>query len=297
MENLLLPLKTEFAEGDKPNIGSAVISPCYHGYGTTLGNALRRVLLSSLPGAAVEAFKIKGIQHEFSAVEGVKEDAVEIMLNLKQLVVKVFTDEPQILRLSKKGPGAVTAADLEKNSNVEIVNKDLILATLTSNKTFEADIIVGQGRGYKTAEEKDRKNYDLGAIVIDSVYTPIKDVGYRVEYTRVGDITDYEKLTLNIETDGTITPREATRQATQILIDHFNIILDAAGVAGGSAAIGEALEAASAVEEEAPAAALPPYQGGAEGVAKGIAEEVAVETKKKADETTKKPAKRKKKSA
>ena len=226
MENLLLPFKIEFNEGATPNTGSVSISPCYHGYGTTLGNAYRRVLLSSLPGAAVEAFKIKGVQHEFSTMEGVKEDITEIMLNLKQLVVKVYSDEPVILNLIKKGSGAVTAKDIEKNSNVEVINKDLVIANVTGAKnTLEMEITVGRGRGFKPVEQKDRKNYDLGTIVVDSIYTPVKDVGYRVEYTRVGDITNYEKLTLNIETNGTISVFNTMEQANQILMDHFTIIM------------------------------------------------------------------------
>lgn len=228
MENLLLPSKIEFEAGSEPNVGTMVITPCYHGYGTTLGNSLRRVLLSSLPGAAVEAFKIRGVQHEFSTVEGVKEDVVEIMLNLKQLAVKVYSDDPVILTLSKKGPGPVTAKDIAPDANVEIINKNLVIANLTSNRTLEMEITVGRGRGYRTVEEKDRKNYDLGTIVSDSIYSPIKDVGYHVEYTRVGDITNFEKLVLKIETNGTITPREAILQSTQILMDHFAIILDGA---------------------------------------------------------------------
>jgi len=225
MDKILLPSKVEFEEGTHPNQATVIISPCYHGYGTTLGNSLRRVLLSSLPGAAVEAFKIKGVQHEFSTVEGVKEDVVEIMLNLKQLAVKVFGDEPVTLTLTKKGAGPIKASDIEKNSGVEVINKDLIIAHSTGNKTFEMEIIVGRGRGFKPVEEKNRQNYDLGTIVIDSIYTPIKDVGYKVEYTRVGDITNFEKLFLNIETNGTITPRAALSAATEILMDHFTIVL------------------------------------------------------------------------
>jgi DNA-directed RNA polymerase subunit alpha len=228
MENLLLPSKIEFTESDNPRVGIVTISPCYYGYGTTLGNAIRRVLLSSLPGAAVEAFKINGVQHEFTTIEGVKEDVVEIMLNIKQLIVNVYSDEPVTLNLSKKGPGAVTGADFEKNSSVEIVNKDQIICNLTSNKPFELEITVGRGRGFKTSEQKDRAGYDLGTIIIDSIYTPIKDVGYSVEYTRVGDVTNYEKLILTIETNGTVSPRDAVYQAVQILMDHFSIVLDGA---------------------------------------------------------------------
>lgn len=231
MENFLIPTKVEFKPGATPNTGELVVMPCYHGYGTTLGNALRRVLLSSLPGSAVEFFKIKGSMHEFSTVEGVREDVVEIMLNLKQLAVKVYGDEPVVLTISKKGPGVVTAGDIEKTGNVEIANPDLVIANLTKNKPFEMEITVGKGRGYKPVEEKNRKNYDLGTIVVDSVYTPVKDVGYKVEYTRVGDITNYEKLTVMVETNGTITPEDAVRQSTQILMDHFSIILDSANAA------------------------------------------------------------------
>jgi len=228
MENLLLPSKVEFTEGENGNIGVVTVSPCYYGYGTTLGNALRRVLLSSLPGAAVESFKIKGIQHEFSTTEGIKEDVVEIMLNLKQLVVKVYSEEPVTLSLTKKGPGEVTAADFEKNSAVEIINPDLVIANLTSNKTFEMEITVGVGRGFRTVEEKDKQAVDLGTILIDSIYTPVKDVGYHVEYTRVGDITNFEKLTLTIETNGSISPKFALQQANDVLMEHFRIV--AAGI-------------------------------------------------------------------
>ncbi len=250
MENFLLPSKVEFHSGDNDNVCSVIITPCYHGYGTTLGNALRRVLLSSLPGSAVEYFKIKGTQHEFTTVEGVKEDVVEIMLNLKQLAIKVFTDEPVVLNLVKKGIGPVTAADIEANSNVEIVNKDLLICNSTKAKTLEMEIVVGKGRGFKPVEEKDRQNYDLGTIVVDSVYTPVKDVGYHVEYTRVGDITNYEKLTINIETNGTVSPRDAMRQATQILMDHFTIISENANQSDMTSTVVEE----SAAEEVAPSA-------------------------------------------
>lgn len=228
MENLLLPSKIEFiADNDNKNAGAVVISPCYHGYGATIGNTLRRVLLSSLPGAAVDAFKIKGVQHEFSAVPGVKEDAVEIILNLKQLALKVFSDESVVLTLTKKGVGPVTAGDIKKDANVEVINKDLVIANITDAKNvFDMEIIVNRGRGFKPVEEKEKKNYDLGTIIIDSSYSPIKDVGYNVEYTRVGDITNYEKLTLNIETSGAISVEESVREASQLIMDHFSIVLN-----------------------------------------------------------------------
>ena len=245
MEKYLLPSKVEFEAGAQPHTATVVITPCYHGYGTTLGNALRRVLLSSLPGSAVEYFKVKGVQHEFSTIEGVKEDVVEIMLNLKQLAVKIFTDEMVVLNISKKGPGPVTAGDIEPNSNVEIINKDLVICNLTKGRTLDMEIAVGRGRGFRPVEEKDRQHQDLGTILTDSVYTPVRDVGYHVEYTRVGDITNYEKLNMLIETNGTISPREALAQATQILMDHFTIVAN--GSAEGAASKSE--EAVSVAEE------------------------------------------------
>lgn len=249
MENFLLPSKIEFQPGADEFSGSLIITPCYHGYGTTLGNALRRVLLSSLPGGAVESFKVKGVSHEFSAVEGVKEDAVEIILNLKQLAVRVFSDEPVKLNLIKKGKGPVTAADIEKNADVEVINKDLVICNLTGTKALDMEITVGRGRGYKPVEEKNKDNNELGTILIDSVYSPIKDVGYKVEYTRLGDITNYEKLTVNIETDGTITPQAAVAQATQILMDHFSTVLGS--LKDGMSAPQELVEdAPEKVEEE-----------------------------------------------
>ncbi len=252
MENFLLPSKVEYKAGESAHAGSVIITPCYHGYGTTLGNALRRVLLSSLPGSAVEYFKIKGVQHEFTTAEGVKEDAVEIMLNLKQLAVKVFVDEPVTLSISKKGVGPVTAGDIEPNSNVEIINKDLVICTVTkATKAFEMEITVGRGRGFKPVEEKNRQNYDLGTVVVDSIYNPVKDVGYHVENTRVGDITNFEKLTLQIETNGTISPKSALEQATTILMDHFTVVLDAARKSDDS----EVSAAPEAVADEAPAKA------------------------------------------
>ncbi len=229
MEEILLPTIIEFKEGEQLNVGKVIITPCHQGYGTTLGNALRRVLLSSLPGAAVEAVRLNGIAHEFSAIPGVKEDMIELILNLKQLAVRCFSDQPVTLSLHKKGKGIITAADFGKNADVEIVNPDLKLFTITVDNTkIEMEIIIGLGRGFKPVEEKSSKSLDLGTILIDSLYTPIRDIGYNVESTRVGDVIDYEKLTLHIETNGTITPREAVQQATKILMDHFALILEGA---------------------------------------------------------------------
>lgn len=228
MEKIFLPSSIEFITTDNPNIGKVVITPCHQGYGTTLGNALRRVLLSSLPGAAVESVKIRGVQHEFSTVEGVLEDVVEIILNLKQLAVRSFSDEPVTLKLEKKGKGEVIAADFDKNSDVEIANSDLKLFTITNDKVkIEMEVVIGKGRGYVPVEEKKNANLDLGTVLVDSLYTPIRDIGYKVDLTRVGDVTDYEKLTITIETNGTIAPKDAVRQAVNVLMDHFALILEA----------------------------------------------------------------------
>lgn len=229
-QHTLLPTTVEFIESSTANVGQLVLAPCQQGYGTTLGNALRRVLLSSLPGAAVESIKIKDVTHEFTAIEGVKEDVIEVILNVKQIAVRSFSEQPVTLSLTKKGKGVVTAGDFSKNADVEIVNPDLVIVNVTdSGKEFEMDITIGQGRGYVPVVEKDTKQMDLGLIAVDSLYTPIRDVGYKVEMTRVGDVTNYEKLTLTIETNGTIAPKTAVQQATQMLLDHFALILTTAG--------------------------------------------------------------------
>lgn len=224
MELFLLPKKIKIKK-ESANKATVTIEPCYFGYGTTLGNSLRRVLLSSLPGAAVTAVKIKGVDQEFQSIPKVKEDALNVILNLKNLRVKVMSEEPVKLHLKASGEKIVTAADIEKNSNVEIVNPDLVIATLTDKKSdLEMEITVQKGRGYLPIEERDKEELEIGTIMVDAVFSPVKNVGYKVENTRVGDITDYDKLTLNIETDGSISPQEALSQAAQILIDHFRLL-------------------------------------------------------------------------
>lgn len=221
-----LPTTIDFVKTDRENVEQVVVTPCSQGYGTTLGNALRRVLLSSLPGAAVESVKIDGVQHEFSAIEGVQEDVIEIILNLRQLAVRVHSDTPVTLTLKKKGKGPVTAKDFDKNADVEIINDDMVIANVTGDKKeLNMEVTVARGQGYVPVAQKDTKQLDLGTIAIDSLYTPIRDVGYNVEMTRVGDVTNYEKLVLTVETDGTVSPKEAISQATQILMDHFALLL------------------------------------------------------------------------
>ena len=225
MENIFLPSKIELKEGKNPNEGILIIEPLYHGYGTTIGNALRRVLLSSLPGAAVTAVKIKGVQHEFSTLTGVKEDILEIVLNLKQLRLKLYSDEPVALKLVKRGVGDALAKDIAKDANVEIINPDLKIATVTDKGTeLNMEITVEKGRGFEPTENRVKENLPVGTIAIDAIFTPIKDVGFKVEYTRVGQITNYDKLTLNLETDGTITPAAAINYSAKILIDHFSLL-------------------------------------------------------------------------
>lgn len=243
MEQIQLPSTIEFTDdANRQHVGSVTITPCHQGYGTTLGNALRRVLLSSLPGSAVESIKIDGAQHEFSAVEGVLEDMVQIIMNVKQLAVRVHADEPVTLTVSKKGKGDLTIGDFEKNADVDIVDPTQKILTMTDDKKeLTMEITVGKGRGYVAVAQKDTKDLPLGTIAVDSLYTPIRDVGYNVEMTRVGDVTNYEKLTVEIETNGTISPKEAIGQSTKILMDHFALLLDAAG--GASAPTTE--EAAS----------------------------------------------------
>lgn len=225
MEKLLLPSKISFEKGSEPNKATFTVEPCYFGYGTTLGNALRRVMLSSLAGAAVTAVKITGVDQEFSAIENVKEDALTICLRLKDLRLKVFSEEPVKLTLKVKGKKVVTAADFDKNSDVEIVTPDLEIATLTDAKaTIEMEVTVQQGRGYVPTEERAGEDVEIGNILIDAIYSPVKKVGYKVVPTRVGDITNYDKLIMEIETDGTIAPQEAVEQASKILIEHFSLL-------------------------------------------------------------------------
>lgn len=247
MESLLLPSKIRYAAGERNNEGILTVEPCSPGYGTTVGNALRRVLLSSLPGAAVTAVKMKGVDHEFSAMKGVKEDVLEIILNLKSLRLKLHSQEPVKLFLSVSGEKTVTAADFEKNADVEIVNADLVIATLTDkSSSMEMEVTVGPGRGYRTTEERVKEKLELGNIAIDALYSPVLNVSYKVEATRVGDKTDYDKLVLRVETDGTMAPDEAIRQAVAILLDHFNLLTSFPS----GAAVSE--EPAAATEEETP---------------------------------------------
>ncbi|MEI7512815.1 MAG: DNA-directed RNA polymerase subunit alpha [Candidatus Uhrbacteria bacterium] len=226
MENILLPSKIKFTRGERPSEGVLTVEPCTQGYGTTLGNALRRVLLSSLAGAAVTAVKIKGAEHEFSTLPHVKEDVLEIILNLKSLRLKLFSEEPIKLTLSVKGEKVVTAKDFTKDAQVEVVNPELHICTLTdSSASYEMEITVAPGRGYRSTEERGKDDKaELGTIAIDSLFSPVLSVSYKVEATRVGDRTDYDKLILRIETDGTLDPLDAVNQSVTILMDYTNVL-------------------------------------------------------------------------
>lgn len=225
METIFLPSKMHFAPGVVANESILTIEPLHHGYGTTVGNSLRRVLLSSLPGAAVTAMKIKGVQHEFSTVPGVKEDVLDIMLNLKKLRMKVHCEEPVVLKLATNVLGVVTASLIEKNADVDIANPELEIATITDAKTpFDMEITVSRGRGYVPTEERESAPTEIGVISVDAMFSPVRNVGFRVENTRVGEITNYDKLIMNITTDGTVTPQEAVEQTTKILLNHFTWI-------------------------------------------------------------------------
>jgi len=226
MTNITLPDKISIKD-KKNNRYEVVIEPFYPGFGITLSNTLRRVLLSSLEGAAVTSFKIEGAQHEFDSVDFVKEDLVEIMLNLKKLRLKLHSDEPVKLTLETKGEKEVTAADITKNADVEIVNNDLVIATLTDKKAkFEMELVVERGIGYETVEMRDEKEkLEIGNMAIDASFSPILNVGYDIENVRVGEMTNYEKLTMDILTDGTIDAESAISRAARVLEEHFTLLI------------------------------------------------------------------------
>lgn len=226
MQNIALPKKIEFKKGSNPHEGIITVEPLFPGYGMTLGNALRRVLLSSLPGAAVIGVKIKGASHEFMALPHVKEDVLEILLNFKQLRLKVFTEEEVRLDLKVKGKKAVTAGDIAKNSQVQVKNPELVLAHITDEAgSLEAEILVKEGRGYKMAEGTKKDNREIGYIEIDSIFSPVIVVSIDVESTRVGKMTNWDKLILTVKTDGTISAEEAFNEAVKILVEQYSSFL------------------------------------------------------------------------
>ncbi len=220
---ITLPTKPNIVKS-KGNQASFEIKECYPGYGTTLGSALRRVLLSSLPGAAIISVKIKGAQHEFSAIPHIMEDVVQIILNLKQVKLKFFGNQPATVLLKVKGEKEVTAGDIKVTSEVEVVNPEMHIATLTDKKAeLDMELEINSGLGYLSVEQQKRGKLEIGKIAIDAIFSPVVKVYYSVENMRVGDRTDYDHLTVNIETNGSITPKEAFKQAAQILVNHFKV--------------------------------------------------------------------------
>lgn len=205
--------------------GRFVVEPLERGYGTTLGNSLRRILLSSLPGVAANSVKIEGVLHEFSTVKGVKEDVTELILNIKALCLKMEGDDPRIIYIDAQGPGEVTGADIRTDGSVEVINKDLHIATLDSDGKLYMEIEVSRGRGYVTQNRNKRDDMPIGTIAVDSIYSPIKRVNFTIENTRVAQITDYDKLTIEVWGNGTIRPEEAISLAAKILIEHFKLFM------------------------------------------------------------------------
>ena len=222
--------------------GKYVVEPLERGYGITLGNALRRVLLSSLPGTAVTSIKVAGIQHEFSTIPGVKEDMTEIVLNVKAIIAKLHTEEVKTVYIEATGECEVTAGDIKADGEVEILNPDLHIATLGPGASLNMELTLSHGRGYDPAERNKSAQTVIGTIPVDSVYTPVKKVNYTVENTRVGDRTDFDKLTLEVWTNGTIDARDAVSLGARILVDHFLLFTDLSETMGSASTVVEKAE-------------------------------------------------------
>ncbi len=249
MEPIVLPNQAVTEDlGD--NKYQVTLEPLYPGYGVTIGNTLRRVLLSSMPGAAVTGVKIKFVDHEFSTIPNVKEDVIQIILSLKRLRLRSHSTEPVRLSVKVKGEAVVTAADIQETDQVEIINKDLHIATL-DNKTaeFDMELIVEQGRGYEPVEVRQNNNNEVGMLAIDAIYTPIKSVYFDVSNVRVGQLTNFDKLVLNMETDGTMTGEEAIDIAANILVDHFKTMFGSGPTRIQTASPALELPAAPAMQE------------------------------------------------
>ena len=226
MKDFQLPTKLEMEKDTaSATYGKFIAEPFERGFGTTMGNALRRVLLSSLPGAAVTSIKIEGVFHEFSTIPGVIEDVTILILNIKGVRLRLYSEKAKAIRLKKSGPGEVKAGDLSVDAEVTILNPDLHIATLDKGGVLDIELIVKPGRGYVPAERNKEEGLPIGVIPVDSVFSPIKRVNFSVESARVGRITDYDKLLLDVWTDGSITPQEAVTAAGSILRDHLDICL------------------------------------------------------------------------
>ena len=222
--------------------GKYVVEPLERGYGTTIGNSLRRILLSSLPGTAVTSIKIAGVQHEFSTIPGIKEDVTEIVLNVKGIIAKLYSEGVKTVYIEASGEGTVTAGDIKADSDVEVLNPEHHIATLGPDATLNMELTLSQGRGYVTADKNKPAQTIIGVIPVDSVYTPVRKVNYTVENTRVGDATDYDKLTLEVWTNGTISARDAVSLGARILLDHFTLFTDLSETMGSKSTVVEKAE-------------------------------------------------------
>lgn len=210
---------------EEAKFGKFVVEPLERGYGNTLGNSLRRILLSSLPGAAVTSIQIDGVLHEFSTIEGVVEDVATVIMNVKKLALKIYSDEEKVIEIDVKGDGQITAADITHDSDVEILNPDLYIATIGKNGHLRMRMYAQRGRGYTPADQNKREDLPIGVIPIDSIYTPVSRVNFQVENTRVGQMTNFDKLSLDVWTDGSIGPKEAISLGAKILTEHLNIFV------------------------------------------------------------------------
>lgn len=247
MSNIALPKKISFLPGDNANTKKVVVEPLHPGYGTTLGNAIRRVLLSSINGTAVIGVKIEGADHEFMALPNIKEDVLEIILNLKNLNLTIHTDEVVKLELDAHGEKEVKAKDIKGNADVKVANPDLSIAHITDMAgKLKMEIFASRGMGYETIENRENRKKEIGYIEIDSIFSPVRAVGIDVENTRVGKMTNWDKLTLTITTNGTLTPEEVFDKSVAILIDQFNSLVS---LTKGGNATSESLEDAEVVEE------------------------------------------------
>lgn len=226
MKDFQVPMRVEAdKETLSPTYAKLTAEPFERGFGTTIGNSLRRVLLSSLTGAAVTTVRIEGVLHEFSTIPGVTEDVTGIILNVKSLRLKLHTDKPKTVRLKKKGPGEVKGSDIQHDADLEVLTKDLHIATLDKEAVLDMELVVKQGRGYVPAERNKEEGLPIGVIAVDSIFSPVKRVNVHVENARVGRVTDYDKLVLEIWTDGSVTPQEALSSAAAILREHVDIFI------------------------------------------------------------------------
>ena len=233
------PRITCMDSAEDTSYGKYVVEPLERGYGTTLGNSLRRILLSSLPGYAATSVKIAGVQHEFSTIPGVKEDVTEIVLNVKKIITKLHCQGVKTVYIDAVGPCEVRAGDIKADGEVEILNPDLLICTLGADATFNMEITMSQGRGYVSSDRNKTPQTPIGVIPIDSIYTPVYKVNYTVENTRVGNMTDYDKLTLEVWTDGTISARDAVSLGAKILSDHLSLFTTLSDTVGSSTTVVE----------------------------------------------------------